>query len=97
MQPVPPPRFDELQSVIFHLEKKILVQSISVWGSTFLGERSASKRTSETKRRTKRKAYILIHTFISYLKEQVKQDGGKVKQVQQIKHKHSVLYNSNSW
>ena len=30
-------------------------------------------------------------------KEQVKQDGGKVKQVQQIKHKHSVLYKSNSW
>ena len=41
--------------------------------------------------------HIYINTYISYPKEQVKQDGGKVKQVQQIKHKHSVLYKSNSW
>ena len=97
MQPVPPPRFDELQSVIFHLEKKILVQSISshfCFGAQLFLENEVHQKEQVKQDGQKEKH---VNTYISYLKEQVKQDGGKVKQVQQIKHKHSVLYKSNSW
>ena len=87
MQPAPLPRFDELQSVIFHLINlgPIKFFTFEFLGSTFLEERGASTRstrtTSETRRqgRTSGTGGQSTSTYISYLKEQVKQDGDKTR------------------